>query len=82
MLQHGHSTHEVSKLLGASQFTCSRICRECVPYMEPSRRGCPRSSTPAQQRVCVRAITVGGVDNVVDVRNALNEHLNVVVAPT
>lgn len=79
MLQHGHSTHDVSQLVGTSQCTC---CRECVPYVEPSRGGRPRSSTHAQRRVCVRAITCGGLDNVVDVRYPLNEHLNVVVAPT
>jgi hypothetical protein len=28
----------------------------------------------------VRAITIGGLNNVVDVRNALSEHLNVVVS--
>jgi hypothetical protein len=30
--------------------------------------------------MCVRAITVGGVDNVVNERNVLSEHLNVVVS--
>ena len=70
MLQHGRSTREVSKFLGIFESTCSRIHRECVPHVEPSRGG----------RACVRAITVGGLDNVVNVRNALNEHLNVVVS--
>ena len=48
--------------------------------MELSRRGCPRSIAHAPQRVCVRTITVGGLDNVIDVRTALNELLNVVVS--
>jgi DNA-directed RNA polymerase specialized sigma subunit len=39
ILQHGRSTCEVSKLLGISQSTCSRIRRECVPHVEPSRGG-------------------------------------------
>ena len=30
--------------------------------------------------MCVEAITVGGLDNVVYVSNALKEHLNVVVS--
>jgi hypothetical protein len=46
LLQHGHSTREVSKLLGISQSTCSRICRDCVPHVEPSRGGCPSNITP------------------------------------
>ena len=74
LLQHGCSTHEVPKLLGIFQSTCSRIHRECVRHVEPSKGGCPRSITLAQRRVCVRAITIGGLDNVVDVRNALSEH--------
>ena len=45
LLQYGRSTREVSKLLGISQSTCSRICRECVPYREPSRGGHPRNIT-------------------------------------
>ena len=32
------------------------------------------------QEACVRAIIVGGLDNVVDVRNALSKRLNVVVS--
>ena len=80
LLHHGCSTHEMPKLLGTSQSTCSRIHRECVPHLEPSRGGCPRSITLAQQQVCVRAITIGGLDNDVDMRNALSEHLNVVVS--
>ena len=36
MLQHGHSTCELSNLLGISQSTCFRICKECVPHVEPS----------------------------------------------
>ena len=73
-------TCEVSKLLGISQFTCSRICRECVPHVEPSREGCPRSIALAQRQVCKRAIVVGGLDNVVNMRYALSEHLSVVVS--
>ena len=34
--------------------------------------------TLAQQQVCLRAITCSGLDNDVDMRNALSEHLNVV----
>ena len=45
MLQHRRSTHEASKLLGKSQSTCSRICRECVPHVEPSKGRCPRRIT-------------------------------------
>ena len=74
LLQHGHSTHEVSKLLGISQPTCFRIHRESVPQVEPSRGGCPQKITPTQRRVCVTTITIGGLDNVVDVTNALSEH--------
>ena len=44
MLQHGHSTCEVSKLLGISQSTCSRIRRERVPCVEPSRGGAQEAS--------------------------------------
>ena len=36
--------------------------------------GRPRTITLAQQEACVGAITIGGLDNVVDVRNALSEH--------
>ena len=48
--------------------------------MELSREGHRRSITLAQQQTCARAIIVGGLDNVVDVRYALGEHLNVVVS--
>ena len=79
MLQHGRSTHQVSKFLGIYESTCSRICNECLPHVEPSGRGHPRSTTPIQRRVCVRAITVGELNNnVVDVKNALTEDLNMV----
>jgi transposase len=80
LLQHGHSTREVSKMLGISQSTCSRICRVCVPYVEPSRGGHSRSTTLAQHRACVKTITVGGLDYDVDMRNGLTKHLNVVVS--
>ena len=53
---------------------------ECVYHVEPSRGGCPRSTTLAQQRACVRTIIIGGLGNVVDVGNALSEHLNVAVS--
>ena len=79
LLQHGRSTREVSKLLDISPCTCSRIHRECISHTEPSRGGRPRSITLSQRRVCIRAITIGVLDNVVDVRSALGEHLNVVV---
>ena len=61
----------MSKLLGISQSTRSRIYRECVPHVEPSstRGGCSRNIIHAQRRVCVRAITVGGLDNDVNMRN-------------
>jgi hypothetical protein len=42
--------------------------------------GAQEASPRAQQQTCVRAITVGGLDNVIDVRNALSEHLNVIVS--
>ena len=75
LLQHGRSTCEVSKLVSISQFTCSRICRECAPHVEePSRGGCSRSITLTKQRACVRAITIDGLDSDVDVRTALSEH--------
>ena len=70
LLQHGCSTHDVSKLLGISQSTCSRICRESVPHVEPSRGGRPRTITHAQRQAHVRAIIVGGLDNVVDAKSA------------
>ena len=38
------------------------------------------SITPTQQRACVRAIIVSGLNNVVDAKNALSEHLNVIVS--
>ena len=56
------------------------IHKGCIPHMEPSRGGRPRSITPTQRRACVRAITIGGLDNAIDARNALSEHLNVVVS--
>ena len=56
---------------GISQSTCSRTHRACDPHEEPSRGGRPRSITPAQQQVCLRAITFSGLDNDVDMRNAL-----------
>ena len=77
LLQHVRSTYEVSKLLDTSQSTCSR---ECIPHVGYSRGGCPRSITPAQEQVCVIAITVGELNYVVDVRNTLSEHLKVVVS--
>jgi predicted transcriptional regulator len=80
MLEHGHSTHEVSNLLGISQSTCSRICREYVPHVEPFQGRCLRSINLVQQRACVRAITVGGLDNDVDMRSPFNEYLNMVVS--
>jgi DNA-directed RNA polymerase specialized sigma subunit len=42
MLQQGRSTQEVSKLLGISQSTCSRIHTKYVPHVESPRGGCPR----------------------------------------
>jgi hypothetical protein len=45
-----------------------------------SKGGHLRNNTLAQQRICVKAIVVGGLDNVVDARTALSEHLNVVVS--
>ena len=65
---------EVSKLLGISLSTCSRIRKECVPHVEPSRGWHPRSITPTQWQGYVRAITVGGIDSVVNVRKSLSEH--------
>ena len=67
------------KWLNSWVSTCSRNCRECVPCVEPSRRGRPLSITPAQRWACARAITIGGLDYVVDVKNPLSEHLSVVV---
>ena len=75
LLQHGRSN-----CWGISQSTCYRIRKEYVPHVEPSRGGRPKSITPAQRQACVRAIIIGGLDNVVDTRNALSEHLNVVVS--
>ena len=46
--------------------------------MELSRRMRPRSITLAQRQECVEPIAIGGLDNVVDVRSALSEQLNVV----
>ena len=80
LLNHGCSTREVSKLLGMSQCTCFRICKECVPHVGPSRRGHPRTITLAQRRVCMRAIKIGGLNNVVGVRDVSSEHLNVVAS--
>ena len=73
LLQHGHSTREMSKLLGISQSTCSRICKVRVSHVEPSRGGHPRSITLAQRRACVKAITIGGLDTNVDMRNVLTK---------
>ena len=80
LLQHGRSTREVSKLLGISQSTRSRIYRECVPYAEPAKGGRSRSITLVQWQACVRTISIGGLDDVVDVRNALGEQLKVVAS--
>src|SRR4051794_37598634 len=80
LLQNGCSTCEVSKLLGISQSTCSRIHREYAPHVERLRGGRPKSITPAQRRACVRAITLGRLNTTVDVINALSEQLNVVVS--
>ena len=80
LLQNGCSTREVSRLLGICQSTCSRIQREYAPHVERLRGGRPKSITPAQRRACVRAITQGGLNTAVDVRNALSEQLNVVVS--
>jgi hypothetical protein len=62
-----------------SQSTCSKICRGCVPHVEPLRGGPPRSITLAQQQACVRTITIVGLNNVVDLRNTLSEESNVVI---
>ena len=43
------------------------------------KRRAPKKHHLTQQRTCVRAITVGGLHNIVKVRNILSEHLNVVV---
>ena len=80
LLQHGRSTCEVSKVLGISQSMCFNLCRECVPLVKPSRGGRPNNITTARRRACVKAITIGRLDNVADVRNALSKHLNVVVS--
>ena len=40
----------------------------------------PKKHHPLQRRACVRAITVDGLHNVVDVRNALSEQVNVIVS--
>ena len=56
------------------------ICRECAPHVESSSEGHPRSITHAQRQACVKAIIVVGLENVVDMRNILSEHLNVVVS--
>ena len=56
------------------------IRRGCVRHVDPSRGWHPRSITPTQQRPCKRAITICGLDNAIDVRNALSEHVNVVVS--
>ena len=43
--------------------------------MELARGGCPRNIALDEGRGCVRTIILGGLDNVVEVRNALIEHL-------
>ena len=70
-LQHWRRTCEMSKLLGISQSTCSKIHREYILHVEPSKGGHLRSIAPTQRRAYVRAITIGGLYNVVDARNAL-----------
>ena len=70
---------ELSKLLGISQSTCSRIPRECVPRVELQKEGAQDASPLRNGQTCVRAIIAGGLYNIVDKRNALSEHLNVVV---
>jgi hypothetical protein len=77
LMQHECSTHGVSKLLGISQSTCSRIRRECVPHVKLSKGGHPKSTTLTPRWAHVRAIIVGGLDNVVYMRIALSEHMNV-----
>jgi hypothetical protein len=39
-----------------------------------------RNIIHAQRQECVKTITFGGLDNVVDARNALSEHLNMIVS--
>ena len=80
LLQYGRSTCEVSKFLGISQSTCSRIQREYASHVERLRGGHPKSFTLVQRRACIKAITLNGVNIVVDVKNALNEQLNMVVS--
>ena len=36
--------------------------------------GAQEASALPQQWVCVRVTTVGGLDNIIDMRNALSEH--------
>ena len=52
----------------------------CVPHVEPSRGGRSKNIMLAQRHECVRAIRVSGLDNLVDMRNALSEQLNVIVS--
>lgn len=80
LLQHRRSIYEVSKFLDISQSTCFRIYREYISYVEPSRGGCLGSITLTQRQVCIRAIIIDRLNNVLDMMNALSEHLNVVVS--
>lgn len=48
--------------------------------MEHLKRGCLRSLTHVQRRACIITITLDGLNTVVEVKNALNEQLCVVVS--
>ena len=54
-----------------------RFVWECVPHVEHSIGGRPRNITHAQRQAHVRAITIGGLNNIGDVRNALREHQHI-----
>ena len=81
LLEHRCSTCEdLSKLLGISQSTCSRIWREYAPHVERLKGSRLRSFTIVQRRACIRAITLERLNIVVHVKNTLSEQLNVVVS--
>ena len=52
------------------------MCSSCGAF----KRRAPKKYHPCSTMSVCKTIIIGGLDNVVDMRNALSEHLNVVVS--
>ena len=80
VLQHGRA-HVKCQICWVSLNLHTRGIIDIVFLMwSLSTGGRLRNINPTQQWMCVKTIVVGGLDNVVDARIALSEHLNVVVS--